>query len=114
VEVLSGAVEASLVQHPLLGFFASFCPPTVAGVALDGKGWRKVQLSCHVKTGRFLPLCDKCNISYSPIIPRANPATTGDQTEQNVQPKESKKCKLGKCKTGSDWPESEEDTLESG
>jgi hypothetical protein len=56
----------------------------------------------------------KCGTSHFIITLRATPSTTVDQTgEQDIQPRGSKKYEQGKCKTVSDWPESEEEKLDS-
>ncbi len=57
------------------------------GVALDGIGRRVVQLFHHVITSRFFlsPLERRVgDTSYIPITPRATPAKTVNQTEQQI------------------------------
>ncbi len=57
--------------------------PIVAGVALGGKGWLVVQLFHYTKIGGSLYLLlvsEESHTSHAPIIPRATPATIGDQT----------------------------------
>ncbi len=62
----------------------------------------------------YLPLeSGECSISRTPLSPRATPATTGDWIEQHIQSLGTKKCKQREGKIDYDWPESEEDKLES-
>jgi hypothetical protein len=42
-----------------------------------------------------------------PITLRATPATTGNRSEQLVQPTRTKKYVQGECKTDSSWPKRE-------
>jgi hypothetical protein len=77
---------------------ASVQPPIVAGVALDGKEWRVVQLFDSVIIGLSLELL--------PPQLETRQSTIFNQLEARNTKRES-------AKRDSDWPESEEDQLES-
>jgi hypothetical protein len=92
---------------------ASVRSQTVAGIALDITGWWVVLLFHHIKFGGFLYLpleCRESDTSHTPITPRASPATTGNQKEQQIQDSSWSRVQ----KKDSYWSERQEYKLEIG
>jgi hypothetical protein len=105
------SLQLALVMSPI----DICCSPIVAGVALDGKGWRVVQLFQHANVGGFLLLQQESgeyNIFHTPLTLRSSHPTTGDCTETSSTNRDQELL-TEKVQKDSYWLESEEDKLES-